>query len=62
MKLASHTTQSQAGRSVRGVSSAGAGLFEHGHARVLPQLPGELVGADIDREDVRRALARAGRR
>ena len=35
---------------------AGVGLLEHGHARVLAQLPGELVGADIDREDVRRAV------
>ncbi len=31
----------------------GVGLLEHGDARILPQFPGELVGADVDREDMR---------
>ena len=39
-----------------GRERAGVDLFEHGHARIPPELPGELVGADIDREDVRRAV------
>ena len=39
------------------VERAGVGLFEDDDARVLAQLPGELVGADVDRIDPGRASA-----
>ena len=45
-----------------GVESAGIGLLVDDDARVLPQLPRQLVGADVDRIDLRRARARAARR
>ena len=41
-------------RHLLGCEIAGVGLLQHDHARVLPQLPRELVGADIHRIDLRR--------
>ena len=42
-------------RDVRVGQDARAGLFEDGYARVLADFPRKLVGAAVDREDVRRA-------
>ena len=62
MKLASQTTMSIGSGMMLAVEASRVGLLVDDHARVLAKLPGELVGADIDRINLRRAAARAARR
>ena len=56
MKLASHTTISTGSGTMSVRQVAGIGLFVDDHAVVAAQFPRQLVGADVDRIDLRRAL------
>ena len=55
MKLASHTMMPMGSGICARRQDARAGLLMDDHARVVAQLPGELVGAAVDRIDARRA-------
>ena len=62
MKLASQTMMSTGSVTIVVGQIARVGLLMDDDARILPELPGELVGADVDREHLRRAPAAAARR